>query len=129
MHILGTWIGADAAPAKRSRSGGPRTWVFAAGLALGFALGASVGAAPPPSRLRAPSGGLRRAGMLATRLLRGVRRPHDGNSVALCESATGSETAQAVHQCSGSRSQVGSSPPASAVKPTGEVPDRTLARV
>lgn len=125
MHILGTWIGADPVPAKRLRLDRPCAWVFAAGLALGLALGASVAAGPPPSRLQALSGGVRRAGML----LGGVRRPHDGNSVALCELATGSEAAQAVNQCSVTSSQVRASQPASAVKPTAEVPDHTLAQV
>jgi hypothetical protein len=118
MHILGALIGADPALAKRPHPDGPRALVFAAGLALGLALGATVGAGPPRSRLQAGSGGLHRAGMLATRLLGGVRRPHDGNSVALFELATGSEAAQAVNECSATSSRVPASPPPSAVKPT-----------
>jgi len=129
MHSLDRWIGVDPIVAKRPRPDGPRALVFAAGLALGLALGATVGAGAPRSRLQAGSSSLRRAGMLATQLLGGVRRPHDGNSVALFELATGSEAAKAVNERSATSSRVPSSPPASAVKPTAEVPDRTTAQV
>ena len=124
-----SWIGVDPMLAKRSGRDGPRALVFAAGLALGLALGATVSAGPPRSRLQAGSGGLRRAGALATQLLGGVRRPHDGNSVALFELATGSEAAQAVNERPATSSRVPASPPASAVGPTAEVPDRTMAQV
>ena len=129
MHSPGSGIGADPILARRPRPDGPRAFVFAAGLALGLALGATVGASSPRSRLQAGSGRLRRTGMLATRLLGGVRRPHDGNSVALFELATGSEAAQAVDEWSVASSRVPASPPASAVEPTAEVPDRTMAGV
>lgn len=129
MHSLGSWIGVDPILAKRSRPDGPGALVFAAGLALGLALGATVGAGAPRSRLQARSDGLRRAGTLASQLLGGVRRPHDGNSVALFELATSSEAAQTVNECSATNSRFPASPPTSAVKPTAEVPERTMAQV
>jgi hypothetical protein len=129
MHSLSSWIGVDPILAKHSRPDGPRALVFAAGLALGLALGATVGAGAPRSRLQAGSAGLRRAGTLASQLLGGVRRPHDGNSVALFELATGSEAAQTVHECSATSSRFPASRPASAVKPTAELPAGIMAQV
>jgi len=113
MHSLGTWSAADPILERRPHPDGPTVLVFGAGLALGLALGATVGAGSPRSQLQAASGGLRRAGRLATRFIEDVGRPHDGNSVAL-EPATG---------------RLRPRPRESAVEPNGETPDRALARV
>ena len=120
MHNLGRLIAADPVLARRSRPDRPSALTFAVGLALGLALGAAVGAGPPRFELQAASGGLRRTGMLASRLMGGVRRPHDGNSVALFELPTGSDAAKAVNEYPATTS---------AVEPSAEPPERTMARV
>jgi hypothetical protein len=112
MHNLGTWIAADPFFARRPRPDGPTALVFGAGLALGLALGATVGAGSPRSQLQAASGGLSRARRLASRFIGGVGRPHDGNSVALVEPATSGAWPR---------------PHESGVEPGTEAPDRTLA--
>jgi hypothetical protein len=129
MHSLGRWIAARPVLAGRSSPDRPSALTFATGLALGLALGVAVGARPPRFELEAASGGLRRTGMLVSRLIGGVRRPHDGNSVALFELSTRWEAAEGVSEYSATSSRVRARPPASAVVPSVEPPERTLAQV